>query len=156
MANPQAVLSKEILLKNTLPPVLSTLYLLREVGGSRVAGRATAVTSSWHASSCSLSPGLCHLAGLAVTLSFPSVTSSETQMEPILRVPPGSWLLSDNMECHHETSWDAQCQLAGPQRVVMPLSWQMGVSRAHLRTPSHPHHSCPGTANGLGVCKAIR
>lgn len=60
------------------------------------------------------------------------------------------------MECHHETSWNAQCQLAGPQGVVMPPSWQMGVSRAHLRAPSHPHRSCPGTANGLGVCKAIR
>lgn len=36
---PKAVLSKEILLKNTLPSVLSTLYLLREVGGSRVGGR---------------------------------------------------------------------------------------------------------------------
>lgn len=35
---PKAVLSKEILLKNTLPAVLSTLYRLHEVGGSRVGG----------------------------------------------------------------------------------------------------------------------
>lgn len=36
MANPKAVPSKEILLKNTLRSILSTLYPLSEVGGFRV------------------------------------------------------------------------------------------------------------------------